>query len=219
MLQGFIVDGHDNESYAFREQPKAKARSRGRRIQQSVAPDMSADPRTSPRRCPKCGELLDKWTEPLFGLTITKRRLDFSATYDGIDIASARFRQVYTKNRLTGLVLTALPDDSEFFHVQAKQVVRFDAGRVGTEFHNQCSRCGRYESVIGADPVLLMAGNRIPSRGFVRTDLEFASSDEKAPLLLCGVKAAEILKAARLKGLSLEAIEDEPPVSDDAYNG
>jgi hypothetical protein len=54
--------------------------------------------------------------------------------------------------------------------------------------------------------VFLKEGAVIPENGFVRTDLEFASHDEKSPVLLCGHLAAEALEHAELSGFDLVEI-------------
>jgi len=63
--QGYVVDGQDNDSYAFRDESQAVKAGRVPRIQQSVAPDLSGAARPGPRRCPRCGALLTKFEEPL----------------------------------------------------------------------------------------------------------------------------------------------------------
>src|SRR5947209_16310896 len=87
--------------------------------------------RTGLRRCEACGELLAKREEPLPGLVISKRRLDMSSTYDGVRIASARFKAIVEDKRLFGLTFYQLPDDSRFFRVDCSTVVPFDPVRRG----------------------------------------------------------------------------------------
>jgi len=183
--RGYIVDSHDNDSAAFENEAAV-----------------------APRRCAKCGELLAKWDEPLAGLRITRRKLDLSVTYDGIEIASAAFRRVVSLNQLTGLKFIPLPEDPDFFQVIATKVVAVDSAKTGVEFDKRCKKCGRHESVtLGGRDLVLKPSARIPARGFARTDLEFASEDEKCPIILCGHDAGEILKKAKLRGMVLEPLE------------
>jgi ribosomal protein S14 len=200
-----IVDCQFNDSYAFREYPSL---TEYQRIHQPILPDMSGPSRAQARRCEVCGELLDKWNEPLDGLVLTKRRYDISVTYDGVDVVSTRFRTLYEEHELSGLEFRQLPDDPSFFAIHATRTVEFDAERRQTRFENKCSECGHYKSVIGATPVFLKEGSGIGDREFVRTDLEFASGDEKSPMLLCGEVAAHVLREAGFKGLDLVAIDD-----------
>lgn len=194
-----------NDSYAFRADVPL---NQHQRVNQQIAPDMSGASRMGVRRCEVCGELTSKWEEPLFDLIIKKRRLDISITYDGVLIASPRFKSIYEANDLSGLVFRQLPNDPDFFAVYALKMVEFDAGRRKTRFITPCPRCGRFESVVGATPVFLKDGSEIKSSEFVRTDLEFGSGDEKHPLLICGEVVADSLSNSKLKGVDLAAIND-----------
>ncbi len=194
-----------NDSYTFRSYPELTA---NQRVHQEIVPDMSGESRPGLRRCAACGELLDKWQESLSGLVLKKRQLDISCTYDGVTVVSDRFKAAYESAGLSGLTFRQLPDDPEFFAIRPERVVEYDAGRRGTRFINPCPQCGRYESVVGATPVYLKPGSAIEPLEFVRTDLEFGSEDEKSPLLLCGNSAAGALRAAGLKGLELEDVQE-----------
>ena len=194
-----------NDSYAFRTCPP---HSEHQRIYQELVPDMSGASRSEVHRCDACGELTSKWDEPLVGLVIKKRRLDISLTYDGVLIASHRFKSTYDANDLSGLVFRQLPDDRDFFAIHALKVIEFDAERRKTQFITPCPRCRIFESVVGATPVILKAGSEVGTTEFVRTDLEFGSGDEKHPLLICGEDVAETLSNAKLNGLELIAIKE-----------
>jgi hypothetical protein len=202
---GYRLSVHDNDSYAFRERPAIREDTPWYALHQTILPNMSGTIHPGVRRCSKCGHLLAKWAEPLTGLKIKRRRLDISCTYDGVTVVSEAFKAAYDDATLTGLRYVPLPDDPSFFAIQADATIEFDAERRGTRFLNQCPVCGQYESVVGATPVYLKEGSIIPDRGFVRTDIEFATMDEKHPMLLCGPAAAMALKAAKLKGLDLVA--------------
>lgn len=207
-MNAFCVYGQDNDSYAFREYPQL---TDNQRIHQEVLPDMSGKTNSGLHRCEACGDLLNKWEEPLSGLVVKKRKLDIGSTYDGVTIVSQRFKSVYEERDLSGLEFRQLPDDPDFHSIRAVRAVGFDAKRRRTRYINPCPKCGRFESVVGATPVYLKEGVEIGQREFVRTDLEFGSNDEKHSLLLCGEDAEDILNSTDLKGLDLIAIEQ--PVS------
>jgi hypothetical protein len=194
----------NNDSYAFRKYPRL---TEYQQVHQGLVPDLSGATHAGLQRCQVCGELLHKWDEPLAGLVVKKRRYDIGITYDGVEVVSRRFKSVYEETALAGLVFRQLPNDPEFFSIRASRAVVFDAARRGTSFENACPVCGRFESVIGATPPFLEAGTEVGEREFVRTDLEFASNDEKSPLLICGGFAAQSLSAAKLRGLDLVAIK------------
>ena len=169
------------------------------------------------RRCKDCGQLTAKWKESLVGLKVRKRRnADISVTYDGVVVVSHRFKQVCEQNKLTGAVFLPLPSDPSFFRITSVKIVKFDPVPAKTEFENLCPTCGQYESVTRTKPLTLKKRSVVPDMGFARTDLEFASDDEKHPLLLCGVSAGKMLKEAGLRGLEFEAFgleQQGPPVS------
>lgn len=154
------------------------------------------------KRCSVCSALLDKWKEDLSVVPIRRApKFDVSYSNSGIYVVTKRFRACVEENALVGLTFTPL--QAGLFSVRPKVSVPFDAERRGTRFLKQCQVCGQYESVVGATPVFLAATASVPERGFVRTDLEFGSFDEKHPLVLCGSEAAEVLRGANLKGLTL----------------
>jgi hypothetical protein len=177
---GYVVEGHDGDIYFFYG-------------------------RSNVRRCSNCGELLDKWNEKLELKKLPKNRYDVSASYDGVLVVSSKFKEVYDKSGMTGLHF--VPVGLEHFAIKSDSFVAFDTARRKTRFENRCNVCGNWKDIVGATPVFLKEGAVIPSNGFVRTDIEFASGDEKSALLLCGEQAAMTLKKAKLKGMDLERFE------------
>jgi len=167
--------------------------------------------RADVKRCPACEELLAKWDEDLtVALNVIpihrrKRRYDISSSYDGVSVVSRRFKELYDRTALTGLRFSDLGDDA--FAICATEVVQFDTQRRGTRLEKKCDVCGRYESVVGATPPCLLPGRVVSPLSFARTDLEFGSADEKSPLLLCGDDVAQILWAAKLKGVVLKKVK------------
>jgi len=181
-LKGYRIEGQDNDSYAY-------------------------SGRTDVQRCPVCRALTDKWSESLAGFKINKlRKKDISATYDGALIVSLRFKEVCEQSRISGAVFLQLPDDPAFYRLDASTIVAFDTDKAQTRFIKQCNQCKIYESVVGTTPFNLKAGQTIPVRSFAKTVLEFASLDEKHPILICDDQAGEILKRSKLKGLELLAV-------------
>ena len=178
-MQPFVTYGHDNNLSFFRQ-------------------------REDVQRCTSCGLLAAKWEESLSEVRIPRLRFDISCSYDGILVVSSRFRDLYEAVNMTGLDFVPLA--SGFFSIRATQFVQFDAKKRGTRFVDKCPTCDQYESVVGAAPAFLKDGTKVDALGFARTDLEFGSADEKAPLLICGGSAAEFLGNAELKGLDLELV-------------
>ena len=163
--------------------------------------------RTDVRRCPTCRHLLRKWEEDLTCVPIkTFRKYDVGGSYDGILVWSSKAKAIYESAGMTGLRFIPLAHPN-LYAVRAEPVVQYDSSCQYTRFENQCVTCGNWGFVGIGTPVVLMPGTVVPPLGFARTDLEFASKDEKSPLFICGDEAAKILKSAKLKGLDLEKIK------------
>ena len=157
-------------------------------------------------RCPQCGELLDRKC-PLNGFVLAKKR-DVSATYDGYDIVSQRFLDVWTHLKGEGLQFTPLPSQPGFFLLNANDVLAFDAERRQTRFERWQPCCGVYHSVAGATPAYLKHPDRLAGRRAFRSDVMFGSGDEKSPLILLPLAIGDELKAAKLTGIDLADILD-----------
>jgi hypothetical protein len=158
--------------------------------------------RSSVARCPVCGTLTRKWEEDLssFPIPVTLED-DVSCSYDGVLVATARFRNAVIEDEMSGMAFRPL--QAGFFAARPTTVVEFDSAARETRFEKLCPSCDNYESVTGATPVFLVPGSAVPENGFARTDLEFGTGDAKAPMVLCGNEAARRLKGRRLRGLTL----------------
>ncbi|HET7539730.1 MAG TPA: hypothetical protein VFK05_07655 [Polyangiaceae bacterium] len=95
------------------------------------------------------------------------------------------------------------PLQSNLFAFLPTAIVAFDAVARKTRFEGLCSTCGQYRSVIGAKPIMLTQGSAVEASGIARTDLEFGSDDEKAPLVVLGDEAAKRLIARRFSGCEI----------------
>jgi hypothetical protein len=163
------------------------------------------DERQDVRRCPVCGQLTNKWDEELISLPLNPLpKADVSYSLDGVLVVSSRFKNVVEGAGAAGLGFHPL--QAGLFAARSVDAVPFDAERRETRFEGRCATCGLYESVVGATPVFLRTGAHVPDDGFVRTDLEFGSDDEKSPLELCGNKMAARLSLAKLRGIDLMVV-------------
>jgi rubredoxin len=155
--------------------------------------------------CPSCGYKTDfAFSNPRF---VTKQRsYDFSYTYDGAAIVSLKFREHCARIGYDGLRFVPFEHDQAFFQFLIEPIVAFDAQRRRTRFEKLCPTCGYFESVVGSKPCYLKAPLR-SARGFYRTDIMFASGNERNPLFVVGTEARTILEEERFRGLEFEAIE------------
>jgi hypothetical protein len=168
-------------------------------------------------RCSHCGYRLNFFPtnpnyvlkgkfKPVYNadLTVTEKT-SYSCTYDGQRIVSQAFKEYCVKQGYQGLQFVEFPKDPFHFHLIVTNQVIFDAERRKTAFDKLCPVCGNYESVIGANPAYLKITEPLPD-GFYRTDLLFASGDEKSPLIIVGIETADKLKDAKLKGVDFRPV-------------
>lgn len=130
-------------------------------------------------KCDQCGTKLVR-PNPLPNFVLHKKTLDLSTTLDGFTIASTKFKACCENHRFAGVEFTPIPCSPKFFNVIVKPIIEFDTVKIGMEFEHYCTKCGNYESVIGATPIALKNVNAPLTEGFFRTDVEFASGHEKA---------------------------------------
>ena len=157
-----------------------------------------------PATCPTCGRKTDPdYVNPDF--RATKRKWDVSGTVDGYTIVSKRFRDYCKAQRWKGMRFVPLPADDDFFVLRLTSVLRVDAKRSETMFEDRCPKCRAFYSVIGGAEYL--RGVKKPIKeGFFRSDLEFASGPEQAPLILVGIDTAAKLRKKKFQRFHLEAV-------------
>lgn len=161
--------------------------------------DNTARDTNMPRTCPSCGWRLDfQAHNPKYTLRSTRR--DISATYDGQLIVSKRFRDFCVDNNYVDMQFLPFENDLFHYHMIVDEVVKFDAVRRETKFTNKCDTCGNFQSIIGADPTFLLVNKPLADK-FYRTDILFASGNDKHPLIIVGIETKAKLKAAGLKGI------------------
>lgn len=159
------------------------------------------------RRCSTCGAIINKYRTMPCGLDIERRNYDIGNSYDGVTVISDRFRRVYKEAGFQGLAIIELDSDENFYVIRSKRVINFDTVRRKTRFIDMCSVCGIYRSVVGATPVFVQNHEVLGESELAFTDVQFGSGDEKAPLLLCGDRVADRLRASPLVGVCLEQVE------------
>jgi len=185
-LIGYSIDGPDNDSHMCSSCDKVFEGMVGLRV------------------CSKCGYRTDfGYTNPDYRLT--RKDYDFSATYDGATIVSLRFAEFCRRHLYRNLIFRPLPKTPHFFHLLCTKIVRFDARKRSTRFEAFCSQCGFYESVTGAHPAFLQRKTPLPD-GFFRSDLLFASGNEKSPIIFVGAATLDKLKREHFKGLEWKEV-------------
>ena len=169
------------------------------------------DPRLP--RCPVCGYRTNFFAtnpdyvpkarfKPVYApeLAITKQTA-MASTYDGQVIVTRLFKEFCQAQGYEGLEFRGFCRDPEHFHFVATRQVQFDTKRSGTRFEKQCPRCGNYESIVPAQPAIIKVPESVAD-AILRTDLLFASGDEKNPVIIVGHETARKIKSAGFRGIS-----------------
>lgn len=169
---------------------------------------MFNDPDT-PSRCEDCGWWLDQQATNS-NYIAKKGKRDIGYTYDGQIIVSSMFRAFCLSQGYDGIEFRPFLWYPEHFHFVVEHQVAFDAETVGTRFEKRCASCGQWESIVGTYPCTLKQSEAL-SDGFHRTDLMFASNNEKHPLVLVGLETRDKLKAAGLRGLEFSPVVGATP--------
>jgi hypothetical protein len=133
-----------------------------------------------------------------------KKKRDVVYTYDGFLIGSSRFVDVLSQIDKHGFTAQTTPSHAKYKHpyfvIEFLKIVRVNRSSQFLELGPICKTCGAYKYVLGSDIDVL---DPIDPNSFYGTDLEFADGWEKGPLRFVGSVAAEILKSAKLDGLTL----------------
>ncbi len=137
-------------------------------------------------------------------------RRDLSATYDGFWIVTDRFRDFCTGQGYRDISFEEFAEDKRHFNFMPLTVVKFDAVSRMTSFEKLCPECGSYESVTGAYPAYVLLSEPLAD-GFYRSDLLFASGDEKHPIIFVGAETKDKLAKSGLKGLEFSPLYGSRP--------
>jgi len=160
-------------------------------------------------RCPKCRYTINcDYISPLFKLG--KQLYDISSTYDNAIIVSLKFKEFCVKNKYKGVEFRKLPNDPNFFKLEVKNIIEYDAKKnAKLEYYKYCDKCNNYASITHARPVFLKGIHKPLNDEFYATDVHFASGNEKSPIFIIGVETYKKMKKEKFKGIIFSKIEQD----------
>ena len=150
--------------------------------------------------CPECGTCIDYSYAPTNMRIHQSRKYDIANTYDGRSLVSKRFVDYCLNELRVEEVFRSVTKDERYHYYLPKRVVPFDAARRKTRFERPCRACGGYGDITGANPVFLKI-SALPGVGFFRTDLAFASNQEKFPSIIVDSETKARLESQHFRGL------------------
>jgi len=196
MIIGYTMTGYDNDSYMTG-------------CCERLFPEAGTVP-----KCEKCGYRTDyRYTNKNF--VLKRKTMDFSSTYDGIDIVSLKFKEFCVRYGYENLVFVKLPKTPNFFQFYVEgNILEYDAELK----EKYCDVCGQYESV--CQPIIKLEKIREPlPDGFYQSDLWFASGNEKSPITIISPVTKEKLDRERFKNICMNKIEINKNASDNEEFG
>ncbi|MCC9166721.1 hypothetical protein [Pontibacter harenae] len=183
MVLGYALFGQDNDSEMFNE----------------------LDVLVKPSKCDGCGYRTEyQQINNLF--KIKRKSFDLSYTYDGIAIASLRFKEFCNRNNYNNILFKELEGNLGFYQIIVHdKLIPFTANLV-EEF---CDKCSQYRTVVDykVDTERIIGPLQ---DGFYRSDLLFGGRMGKHdsplhPIIVVAPLTKEKMRKEKLKGLTFES--------------
>ena len=187
MIIGYSISGDDNDSFMCSSADVVHENMEGLSV------------------CPKCGYRTDFFYINR-NFRVSRRMYDLSSTYDGYNIVSRKFKEFCVRKGYNSIEFKGFDADPDFFALMPLTIVEFDTDRNEPRYENYCEECGNFESVVGPFPVYLKDVSKPLADGFYRTDLLFASGNEKSPLTIIGPNIKDAILREGFKNISFEEI-------------
>jgi hypothetical protein len=159
------------------------------------------------RYCPECGLIINREeavNESIDTFYLKKKNYTFSDCYDGPQIVSEKFVQIYSNNNLKGLSFTTLPKSPGFYLLRCNNIIHYDFSYNRKIYlKDKCSSCGQWYEVSCVYPIKIIDGDvkKMSENTFYRTDLESGEKLMRAPMLLVTDNIPLIFKENRIKDI------------------
>lgn len=155
--------------------------------------------------CPECGSVVADYF-PARLPEGTKRLKDIGYTLDGKLLCRTRFKEFCQATSIEAAFQTLPGGTDSIYMVLPTKTIQFDPTALPTRFIHKCSTCGQFKEVIGSIPPAFTGNSVTNMSGIARSDLEFGSSRDKAPILIADKETAARLHEQRFLGLTLVSI-------------
>jgi hypothetical protein len=134
--------------------------------------------------CPTCKLILNKRSlieKHLSTYKIKRKKYHLSSSYDGFNVVSQEFKDLYENSDWQGLVFYSIPKSKGFYLIECFQQVVINRTKRPIEFENKCNECGLYMGIYGSVPPYIDVDviQKLKSNTFYRSDLEFGYDFEQ----------------------------------------
>ncbi len=204
MIAGFLLSGHDNDSFMLGEDSVKVTTPEEREFYHWR---IALNGALHPAICQKCGRKTDpNFVNPDFNLR--KKKMDISSTYDGYTIVSERFREFCVSQKLTNVEFVSLPSQVGHYWLRPHIILEIDCTKsLDIKFLYYCDSCKAYAGVFGPMGLRFVGIESIIPYGLYRSDIEFAQSHEQSCLKIVSPELAASIKSQKFKGACLNKIE------------
>lgn len=148
--------------------------------------------------CPTCELILNKRSlieHYLLAYRIKRKRYHLSGSYDGFNVVSHKFKQLYKISNWQGLIFYPIHRNKGFYLVECVETIVVEKNKRPILFEDQCQECGLYKGVYGSVPAYIDKEtiSHLRLNTFYRSDLEFGYDFEQGYYLLASQEIASIL--------------------------
>lgn len=163
MMKYFELQFYDNDSYLL---------------------EVSKGDRCKYVTCPTCKLILNKRSlieKHLSTYKIKRKKYHLSSSYDGFNVVSQEFKDLYENSDWQGLIFYSIPKSKGFYLIECFQQVVINRTKRPIEFENKCNECGLYMGIYGSVPPYIDVDviQKLKSNTFYRSDLEFGYDFEQ----------------------------------------
>ena len=153
--------------------------------------------------CGTCNIILNKRSlieSHLPSYRIKRKKYHLSGSYDGFNVASQSFKDLYETSNWQGLVFYPIPKSKNFYLIECTEVVTVNQIERPIEFKNKCNECNQYMGVYGSVPAYINSAEiqKMKPNIFYRSDLEFGHDFEQGYSLFALEEITTVLKAEGL---------------------
>lgn len=156
--------------------------------------------------CGKCNMILNKRSlieSHLPSYRIKRKRYHLSGSYDGFNVVSQNFKDLYEASNWQGLIFYPILKSKGFYLIECTEVVIINKTERPVLFEEKCNECNQYMGVYGSIPTYINLSEiqKMKSNTFYRSDLEFGYDFEQGYGLFASEEITTVLKA---KGLIID---------------
>ena len=150
------------------------------------------------KTCNTCKLILNKRTlieSHLPKYRIKKKKYHLSGSYDGFNVVSQEFKNLYEKLNWQGLVFCTIPKNAGFYLIECSEIVQINEKSSSVLFENKCVECNQYMGTYIKGKLSINSNEfqNMKPNTFYRSNLEFGNDFEKGYSLFASEEITNVL--------------------------